>query len=343
MYSGFQRMSKEIAMRCHPFSRAIAWLGSGLLFCALSASGAEAWKPDRPVELIVGATAGGGQDVTARVMQKIMQDRGLVPTPVVVVNKPGGGGTIALSYLKQHSGDARFLATATPTLLTNNILDPGADTHTDFTALGMLYNEYVGFAVNAAGPVKTGRDLIERERKSPGVTTIAFGTSLGNANHIAVALAMKAGGADIRKLAIVIYKSSAEATLALMGGHVDLVVTPLSTFLPGMQGGRLRIIAVAAPNRMPGIFAGVPTWREQGIDTVTSSFRSVIGPKGMKPEQVAYWDGVIQQLAQTDAWKKELERNEWEGSFMKSAETRRFLDAQHLEYRAILSELGLVK
>jgi putative tricarboxylic transport membrane protein len=307
------------------------------------ALGAGAWKPDRPVELVVASSAGGGQDVTARVMQKIMQDKGLVPTPVVVVNKPGGGGNIAYAYLKQHSGDGRFIATVTPTMLTNNILEPGSDSHTDFTALGMLYNEYVGFAVNAASPMKTGRDLIERERKNPGAITFAFGTSLGNANHIAVAYAMKAGGADVRKLTIAIYKSSAEATIALMGGHVDVVASPLSTFAAGLQSGRLRIIAVAAPHRVAGIFAGVPTWREQGIDAVAPSYRAIIGPKGMSEEQIAYWDGVLQQLAQSETWKRELEKNEWEGSIMKGAETRRYLDAQYVQYRSILSELGLTK
>jgi putative tricarboxylic transport membrane protein len=313
------------------------------VFSALSALGAEPWKPERTVELVVAASAGGGQDVTARVMQKIMQDKGLVPAPVVVVNKPGGGGNIAYGYLKQHNGDGRFIATATPTMLTNNILDPGSDSHTDFTALGMLYNEYVGFAVNAASPLKTGRDLIERERKNPGSITFAFGTSLGNANHIAVALAMKAGGADIKKLTIAIYKSSAEATLALMGGHVDVVATPLSTFTPVLQSGRLRIIAVAAPQRVAGNFAGVPTWREQGIDAVAPSYRAIMGPKGMSQEQIAYWDNVFQQLVQSELWKKELERNEWESTFMKSAETRKYLDAQYAAYRSILAELGLVK
>jgi len=310
---------------------------------ALPVPGAEVWKPDRPVELVVASSAGGGQDITARVMQKIMQDQQLVPTPVVVINKPGGGGSIAYAYLKQHNGDGRFIATATPTMLTNNVLEPGSDRYTDFTALGMLYNEYVGFAVNVASPIKSGRDLVERERKNPGSTTFAFGTSLGNANHIAIALAMKAGGVDIRKLTIAIYKSSAEATIALMGGHVDVVATPLSTFAPVLQSGRLRLIAVAAPQRVAGSFADVSTWREQGIDAVAPSYRAIIGPKGMSPEQIAYWDRVFQRLAQTEIWKKELEKNEWESSLMKSAETQRFLDAQYEEYRSILSELGLAK
>jgi putative tricarboxylic transport membrane protein len=103
------------------------------------------------------------------------------------------------------------------------------------------------------------------------------------------------------------------------------------------------LIAVAAPQRVAGIFADVPTWREQRIEAVAPSYRAIIGPKGMSQEQIAYWDRVFQRLAQTETWKKELEKNEWEGSLMKSAETQRFLDAQYEEYRSILSELGLAK
>ena len=318
----------------------VAW---GTLLAAALAHGAASWKPERPVELVVASSAGSGQDLTARVMQKIIQDQGLVAAPVVVVNKPGGGGNIAYAYLKQHAGEGRYIATATPTMLTNNILDPGSDNYTEFTPLSLLYNEYIGFAVNASSPLKSGRDLIERERKNPGATTFAFGTSLGNANHIGVALAMKAGGADIRKVTIAIYKASAEATIALMGSHVDVVATPVSTFAPMLQSGRLRIIAVAAPQRLGGIFAGVPTWKEQGINAVTPSYRIMIGPKGMSPEQIAYWDNVFAQLAQSEAWKKELEKNDWQGTFLKSAETGKYLDEQYQQYRAILGELGLAK
>ena len=315
-----------------------------LTVCAcVSAYGAGAWKPERPVELVVASSPGSGQDLTARVMQKIMQEQGLVAAPVIVVNKPGGGGNIAYNYLKAHNGDGRFIATATPTMLTNNILDPTQDNYTDFTALSLLYNEYIGFAVNAASPIRSGRDLIEREKKNPGSTTFAFGTSLGNANHIGVALAMKAGGVDIRKLTIAIYKASAEAAIALMGNHVDVVATPISTFAPLIQSGRLRLIAVAAPQRLTGIFANVPTWKEQGINAVAPSYRIMIGPRGMSPEQIAYWDGVFGQLARSGTWKKELEKNDWDGTFLAGADARKYLDEQYQQYQVILGELGLAK
>src|SRR3982750_3334053 len=82
--------------------------GCALLFCGGASAQTAAWKPTKPVEILVGVSPGGGIDRTARIMQKIMQDRQLVAAPVTVVNKPGGGGTIVQAYMNQRPGDAHF-------------------------------------------------------------------------------------------------------------------------------------------------------------------------------------------------------------------------------------------
>src|SRR5688572_1733415 len=94
-----------------------------------------AWLPTKPVEMLVGVSAGGGIDRTARIIQKIMQDRRLVPTPVNVVNKPGGGGTIAQAYLNQRAGDAHYFELTATSLLTNHILGRTPAGHRDYTPL----------------------------------------------------------------------------------------------------------------------------------------------------------------------------------------------------------------
>lgn len=312
-------------------------------YSAWAAAAAPAWKPEKAVEFIVPGGAGGGQDRTARIIQKLMQDSGMVATPVSVVNKPGGGGNLAYTYLNQFAGDGHYMATATATLLTNHILGVSPLNYTDFTPLSVLYGEYIGFAVNADGPIKTGKDLIERVKKNPESVSFAFGTSRGNANHIAIALAMKAAGVDAGKLKIVLFKASIEATTALMGGHVDVVATPMSTYAPVMASGKLRIIAVAAPQRISGQFAGAPTWKEQGLNVVAPSYRMIIAPKGLNAGQLAFWDNAFAGLAQSEAWKTELDANEWENTYMAGADSRKYLDARYAEYKNILTELGLVK
>jgi putative tricarboxylic transport membrane protein len=303
---------------------------------------AQPWKPEKNVELIIPGGAGGGQDRTARIMQKILQG-GLIPTTVMVNNRPGGGGNIAYIYLNQFTGDGHYLASATATLLTNHILGTSPLNYTHFTPVSVLYGEFIGFAVKADGPFRSGRDIIERMKAAPDSVAFAFGTSAGNANHIGIALAMKAAGIDASRLKVVIFKASIEATNALMGGHVDVVATPVSTYLPVLGTGKLRIVAIAAPQRVGGKFADVPTWKEQGYNAVMPSFRMFIAAKGLDARQLRYWDGVFAKVAASEEWRKELAANEWQSSYMSSAESSRYLDARYGEYRKILTELRLVK
>src|SRR5262245_42574091 len=300
------------------------------------------WRPVKTVELIVPGGAGGGQDRTARIMQKIMQE-GLVPTAVTVSNRAGGGSNLAYVYLNQFTGDAHYLASATATLLTNYILGVSPLNYTHFTPVSVLYGEYIGFAVKSDGPFKTGKDIIERVKAAPDAVSFAFGTSAGNANHIGIALTVKAAGVDPTRIKTVIFKASIEATSALMGGHVDVVATPMSTYIPVMGTGKIRIVAIAAPQRVGGKFADVPTWKEQGNNTVVPSFRMFIAAKGLDDRQLRYWDGVFAKLAASPAWKKELADNEWQGSYMNSADSTKYLDAQARSYQRILAELGLAK
>ena len=320
--------------------RSVAWVVTGA--CSATSGAAQSWKPAKNVELIVPGGAGGGQDRTARIMQKVMQD-GLVPTSVTVVNRPGGGSNLAYIYLNQFASDGHYLASATATLLTNHVLGVSPLNYTHFTPVSVLYGEFIGFAVKADGPFKTGMDILARAKAAPDSVTFAFGTSAGNANHIGIALALKAAGIDPTKIKTVIFKASIEATSALMGGHVDVVATPMSTYIPVLGTGKIRIVAIAAPQRVGGKFADVPTWKEQGNNTVMPSFRMYIGAKGLDPRQLRYWDGVFAKLSTSPEWKKELAENEWQGSYMNSADTRKYLDARYEEYRRILVELKLAK
>ena len=106
---------------------------------------------------------------------------------------------------------------------------------------------------------------------------------------------------------------------------------------------KLRIAGVASPRRLGGPLAGVPTLKEQGVDVVFDVPRSVIGPKGLSPEQIRYWDGVFQRVIKTPSWKDALEKNQWDEDYMNSAELGKYLKSQHTILKDVLGELGMVK
>jgi putative tricarboxylic transport membrane protein len=309
---------------------------------ACSAHAQTAWKPERPVELIAMNAPGGGSDRTLRIMAKIMQQTQLIPVAVNVVNKPGGGGTVAYNYLNTHPGDAHYLQLASKSLLTNHIAGNGPS-YADFTPIAFLFGEYISVTVKPDSPLKSGRDIIERLKKDPGALTFGIATSLGNPNHQAIATPLREAGIDIKKLKTVIFPSGGAASTAMMGGHVDVVPITAAFAAQMARQGQVRVLAVTSPSRLPDILANVPTWREQGHDVIVSNWRSMVGPRGMSAGQVTYWEQAFQRFVESDEWKKELETNFWASEYMRSAETRKYLDQDNAQVRSFLVELGLAK
>jgi putative tricarboxylic transport membrane protein len=302
-----------------------------------------AWKPENPVEIIVPSGPGGGTDHTGRVVQQIMQQQKLVAVPVNVVNKTGGGGAVAVSYLNQFRGNAHYVHLASAVFLTAHIVGRTTTSYTDVTPLALLQSEYVVMAVKTDSPLKSASDMVARLKKDPGALSISVGTSFGGANHSAIAAVARAGGIDPKKLKTVVFKASKDAAVAAMGGHVDVVSASASQVLAQVRSGQLRLIGVTAPARLKGDLATVPTLKEQGINVEVNNFRMLLGPKDLTAPQVAYWDQVLAKLVQTEEWKKDLERDVVEGTYMNSRDIRKYLDAEYAELKGLLTEMGLVK
>ena len=326
-------------MRVKSWRRTVALLA----IVGVSPALAQGWKPDRTVEIVVNTAPASGPDKTARLLQKIFQDGRLTDAAIVVSNKPGGGGAIAYNYVNQSAGSGNTIAIASKSLLTAHVTGRMPLTYTDLTPIAHLFDEYIGVAVKADSPIRSGRDLIERLKKDPGAHAIGVATSLGNTNHQAVAAAMKTAGIDVRKLKNVVFQSGGNAAIALLGGHVDVVPVSIGSWVGPLKAGQVRIIAVSSPRRLQGLFADLPTWREQGADVVVSNWRSVVGPKGMTPPQIAFWETAIQRAMQTPDWKKEVESINAVSEFMGSAGFRKYLDADYAQVKAFLTELELAK
>jgi putative tricarboxylic transport membrane protein len=266
-----------------------------------------------------------------------------VSTSLTVVNKPGGGGAIAYGYLNQHPGDGHFVSIASKSLLTNHIMGRTPVTYSNLTPLAILFEEYITVAVKADSPIKSGREMLDRMKKDP--TSLSFGvaTSLGNPNHQGVAMALKDVGIDLRKTKTAVFQSGGNAVTALLGGHVDVVPGSVGLMRKYVEAGSVRLIAIASPQRLTGIFASTPTWKEQGANAIVSNWRGMIGPGGMTPAQMTWWDNALKQMTQTEAWKKELVDNNWADEFKASADARKYMDADYAELKAFLTELELAK
>ncbi len=309
---------------------------------ASPAMGQTAWKPERAVEIVSGTT-GGGADRMARLTQVLMQEKRLVTTPVSVVNKVGAGNAIAYHYVAQKPGDGHFLLTATLSLSVGHLTGRTRLGYRDFTPICMLFDEYVTIMVNSDSSIRNGRDLVARLKADPASLSIGLSSALGSATHLGVAMVLRAAGVDVKKLRIVVFDAASKGIIAMLGGHVDISASSLSSAVAQLEAGTVRVLGITAPQRVGGVYAQAPTWKEQGADAWFSSYRGIAAPKDLSEAQVAFWENVFWVIDQDERWHAEGEKHVVERQFRRSRDSRKYLDDLDGPIKSLLAELGMVK
>ena len=320
-----------------------AYLLASMALVAAAPAQAQGWKPQKNVEIIVPVVPGGTNDKLARAIERTFLESKLVNTSVTVVHKAGGGNQIAYAYTSQHPGDPHYLLMGTTTLITAPVMGVSKMSYAEFTPIASIFNDFVVLTVNAGSPMTSGKELVARMRKDAQSVPLGFSSSLGNHHHIIAGLFMKAIGASPKELKTVIFKGSSEAITALLGNHIELVSTGATNAAGHMAAGKLRVLGVSSGQRLPGPMAVVPTWKEQGVDLVYGSWRSVVAPKGITAEQVTYWENALRKVVESAEWKAELERNYWADFFATGAAFRKTIEAESKAMKDVLVELGLAK
>jgi putative tricarboxylic transport membrane protein len=329
--------------RLFPRAAAAIFCGTAALTVSFLACAEPAvWEPQHNVEFIVPTEAGSTMDVLARSIQKIWQQTHAVNTSMTVEARSGAGGAVAWTYVSRKAGDGHYIAISGPTLLSNSLLGVGDLNYKDITPIAQLFTEYTVFAVRADGPIKTGADLVNAMRTS---STLSIGVApgFGGSNHVAVLKLAHAANIDPSKLAIAPYRGANESVQALLGGHIGVAPATLSALLPFLESGKLRAVAVAAPHRLAGAQADIPTWKEQGFDAVEGNWRGIVGPQNLKPDELAYWNRRVGELVKTDDWAQVLKQYHWDADYADAAGSKRFLDARYQELQSTFANLHLSK
>ena len=314
-----------------------------LLGLVATVGAAPAWKPTKTIELVAPANPGGGWDMLCRVIQKALTEEKLVDKPVIITNKPGGGGSVGWTYLKGKKGQGEYLAATSSLLILNNLLGTSDLTYKDFTTIACMQAEWEAIAVRDDSPWKTVKDLMEAIKANPSAVPIAVGPSLGNDDHLVFLQLARVYGVDPAKVKFIVYPGAGgEEVPALLGGHVKAMVIGLAEVLEQHKAKKLRIIGVSSPERLE-LLPDVATIKEQGIDIVFPHWRGIIGAPGLTPEQVAYWDGVFAKMVQTKTWKEQLENLLWDDFYQNSSEHAKFLEEQTKVFDELLTAVGLKK
>ena len=272
---------------------ATATAGLALPWCA---SGfAQAW-PARPIRLISPYGAGGSNDILTRVLGDFLARR--LGQGVVVENKAGAGTRIANDFVAKAPADGYTLLHAAAPIAIGEALykDLPYDVHKSFASIASTAIAPLFLVVNADAPYKSLAEFIKHAKADPKGAT--FGSpGAGSAPHLTAELLLRASGA---KGIVVQYRGDAAAYTELLAGRIDATLTAISTAIPHIQAGKLRVLGVATEERTP-LYPQAPTIREQGLPSVVGyGWYGMLAPAGTPASTVARLNAEI-NAAVTDA------------------------------------------
>jgi tripartite-type tricarboxylate transporter receptor subunit TctC len=224
------------------------------------AARAESTYPTEPIRMIVGFPPAGGADLIARIVSDRLSTA--FSKPVVVINKPGAGSSVAAAFVAKEAPDGytALLATSSFTINPNLYASVNYDPIKDFIPIAAVGNSPFGIVVKADSPIDSFATLIETAKKKPGALSYSSG-GIGSMGNLAAELLKSRTGINIMHVP---YKGLAPAIEGLMSGDVDMTFSDMATSLPFIKAGTLRVLAVTPSTRLPWV-PNAPTISESGV------------------------------------------------------------------------------
>jgi putative tricarboxylic transport membrane protein len=314
---------------------------AGLAVLAVgSAAAAQDKYPSRPIEIIVPYAPGGGSDLMIRAVVKVLEQHKLVPVPIAIVNKPGGGGAIARTQFSRAKPDGYVLGVMDPNPVLQQLLgEAPQDYRKDFTYIAKLVDDVNFLIVKADSPMKTLADAVAEAKKRGKRFTIA-GTATGSQDHLA---SLDFDAAIGQETTYLITKAGSEVLTTLLGGHVDAGWANPSECVEQFKAGQVRILGVADNKRIAD-FPDVPTFKEAGVNMVSYNWRGIGGPPRLPKAVVDYWVDVLGKMRATDDWKKGyLAKVYQEDGWAVGDELMTYVHKEHDQFKTVFEKLGMLK
>ncbi len=317
----------------------VAVLVLGLLMLALqpdAPAGAGPQYPVKGVTMIVNFPPGGLADLSARALAE--HAKPFFPRPIIVVNRPGGTGTVGASevVLAKPDGYTIGVSPVAPMLVMPQRSDLPYKRPADFRPIVKAVKTVFVFAVHPDTPWKTLEDVLEAARATPGVIGVGVG-GLGSIPHMVLESVKGQAGVD---MSVVPFGGDPELTPALLGGHVKAaVILPLSV-AGHVQANKVRVVGTFDHQRHP-MFPNVPTFQERGLDVTLAAYTFAFGPSKMPEEAVHALHIAFRKAIQTPAFKKFADTNGLVIDYASPADLVKQIDGDWAFYDQLLRRLRL--
>ena len=269
--------------------------------------------PEKPVTLICWSSAGSGHDLMARMIAKVGEK--YLGEPIVVVNKQGGSGRVAMSYVLNQKPDGHVLMTNTRSM-TLRFREANARLSIDnFRYISRIVRDPFVIVVNEDSPFRTIDELFAHARANPNEVTIG-GYSTRSVDE---SLVEELEAAAEIELNYIPYRGGKEPVVAVLGGHIDVALANPSEMITNYQAGNLRVLALASEERFPP-FEDVPTLTERGYPVAPDYWRGVMAAKDVPDAVVEKWNAVLKQVVADPEFQEFLDNANMYDGYMPSEE-----------------------
>lgn len=292
------------------------------------------------LQLMAPAAPGGGWDTTARELQRNLQEAELVST-VEVFNVPGAGGTIGLADLSsKHSGDGHMMMVMGLVMIGGIGLNEAPVGLDQSTPIARLTGEWEVIVVPADSELETMADLVAAFEEDPASVSWAGG-SAGGTDHLLVGRIAQELEIDPGLINYVPFSGGGEALASLLGNETTAGVSGLGEFLPQIESGELRALAVSG--RDEGGDETIPTLQESDVDVELSNWRGIVAPPELEDADKEAMLETIAALVESDVWKETLESFGWSDQYLAGDEFATYIEEETERVNTVLTELGLLE
>jgi len=318
---------------------AIRHVALGMAAClaaVLTVAGADpasAQYPEKGLTLIVPYGAGGGTDITARLLAKDLE--GVIGKPVTVQNIAGGGGWTGWGTLASAKPDGYTIGYLNVPAIYAGYLDPKLgrkETLDSFTPIINHVIDYVVLTVKSDSAFKSLKDVVEAAKSKPNTVSITA-HGVGGDEHLAILAIETATGGKFR---IVQNKSTPESKSQVLGGHVQVLASNVSEIATEVKAGDLRVLGVMSPEKSR-FLPNAATFKEQGVDLNASNSRGIAAPAGLPKDVETKLVGWLEKVILSKEHQGKAEKLFLEPQVIRGADYKKFLKDNEQDIKKLMS------
>jgi putative tricarboxylic transport membrane protein len=311
----------------------------------LMGSGASALAagPSRP-ECVAPARPGGGFDLTCRIAVQAMEAAKALNRPMAVTYMPGGIGAVAYNvYNTTKAADPNAIVAFSTGSILNMVTGKFGNWGVgDARYIATAGTDYGAVVVRNDSPFRTLGDLMAKLTADPTSVVLGAGGSVGSQDWMKAALLARAANVDPRRMRYVAFEGGGDAITNLLGGNIQAYTGDAGEMMSHLGDGQMRILAVLAPERLPGAYAQIPTAKEAGFDVTWAIYRGFYMGKNVPDEAYNFYVDAFRKASETEAFRQ-IQEAQGLFPFNKSAdELRSFLMQDAERMREVALSVGLI-